>query len=153
MVKWFLIGIVALLAAEVAALTLVAAVIGLPQALGLMAATSIAGLIVLRRPGRARLERLRIAVTQSGIAGLEAGGDAFLTVAAGILLLLPGFITDVLGFLLLFPPVRHWISARFQRFVRTSQQGPAAVVDLDRKDWSQVPERVLDDPRRKNDPL
>jgi UPF0716 family protein affecting phage T7 exclusion len=111
-------------------------------------------LIVLQRPRRARLEHLRVAVTQSGIVGLEAGGDAFLIIAAGILLVLPGFITDAAGILLLLPPVRRRISARFQRFARAHQSThPAAVVDLDREDWNEVPDQALDDPRRRNDLL
>ena len=43
MVKWFLLAIAALLAAEVVVLVAVAEVIGLPQALALMVATSLAG--------------------------------------------------------------------------------------------------------------
>ena len=152
MAKWFLIGILALAAAEIAALVLAAAAIGLPQALVLMLATSLAGVVVLRHPGRARLERLRVAVTQSGIAGLEAGGDAFLTVSAGILLLLPGFITDILGIFLLLPPVRRWIGGRFQNFARSKRSAPDAVVDLDRTDWNRVPERVLEDLQQRKGP-
>lgn len=151
MAKWFVIGILALITGEIAALVLTAAAIGLPQALVLMLATSLAGLLVLRRPGRARLERLRVAVTQSGIAGLEAGGDAFLTVSAGVLLLIPGFMTDVLGILLLLPAVRRWIGGRFQSFAR-NRSAPDAVVDLDRTDWNRVPERALEDLQQRNDP-
>ncbi len=152
MIKWLPIGLLALAAAEITALVLAAAAIGLPQALGLLFVASLAGLIVLLRPGRVRIERLRVAVTQSGIVGLEAGGDAFLTVSAGILLLLPGFITDILGIFLLLPPVRRWISGRFERFARASHGHSAAVVDLDRSDWSQVPEQALDGPRQRNGP-
>ncbi len=154
MAKWLLIGILALPVAEIAVFILVAAVIGLPWAFGLLLAGTFAGAIVLRHAGRARIERLRGAVTQSGLAGLEAGGNAFMTVAAGILLLLPGFISDVCGILLLLPPVRHQIAARFQAFIRSSQsRGPASVVDLGRDEWNQVPEQALDDPRRRNDLL
>ncbi len=154
MTKWLLIGVLALPAAEIAVFILVGAGIGFPQAFGLLLVASLAGLVVLRHAGRARLERLRGAVTQSGLAGLEAGGDAFLTVSAGILLLLPGFISDGFGILLLLPPVRRWIGARFQAFVRRNQSGsPAGIVDLGREEWNQVPEQVLDDPRRRNDLL
>jgi UPF0716 protein FxsA len=154
MAKWMLIGVLALPAMEIALFILVAAGIGFPLAFGLLLATSVAGLLVLRHAGRARLERLRVAVTQSGIAGLKASGEVFLTVFAGILLLLPGFITDALGIFLLIPPVRRWIGARFRGFVRYNQSGPpTGVVDLGREEWSQVPEQALDDPRRRNDLL
>jgi UPF0716 protein FxsA len=154
MAKWFLLGALALFAAELGALLLVGAVVGPGLAVALLFATSIAGVIVLQRPGRAQLKRLRVAVTQSGLPGLEAGGDAFLTVSAGILLLVPGFITDLLGISLLLPPVRRWIGGRFRRVVQTHPGArPAAVVDLNREDWSRVPERALKDRDRKNDPI
>lgn len=151
MVKWLLIGLVLLMAAEITAFAAVAALIGLPQAFLLMAATSFFGAVVMQHPGRGRLDRVHDAVSKGGIGGLEAGGDAFLSVAAGILLLLPGFITDAAGLLLLLPPVRQWVSGRFQRYVQTSQREPS-VVDLDRRDWSQVPERQIEDRQPKNGP-
>ena len=150
MVKWFLLAAIALLAAEIAALLALGMLIGLPLALLLMGATSLAGIAVLRYPGRSRLHRLHEAVARNGIGGLQAGGDAFLTVIAGVLLLLPGFVTDIGGFLLLLPPVRSWIGARFRRFVRTDPPGAPGVVDLDRGEWNQVAERKLDDRRPQN---
>jgi UPF0716 protein FxsA len=36
---------------------------------------------------------------------------------AGVLLLTPGFATDTLGFALLIPPVREWISAKIWTFI------------------------------------
>ena len=151
MVKWFLLAIVALLAAEVAAFLAVGSVIGLPQALILMLATSLLGIAVLRHPGRARIDRLHAAVVKNGIGGLEAGGEAFLTIAAGVLLLLPGFISDAAGMLLLLSPVRRWIGGRFQTFVH-SRQPSSGVVDLERDQWNQVPDRQIDDRRRPGDP-
>jgi len=150
MVKWFLFAIVALLAAEAAVFLAVGAAIGLPQALVLMLATSLLGIAVLRHPGRARLDRLHAAVAKNGIGGLEAGGEAFLTIAAGVLLLLPGFISDAAGILLLLSPVRRWIGARFQTFVQTRPPSPG-VVDLERNQWNQVPDRQIDQ-RRPGDP-
>jgi UPF0716 protein FxsA len=149
MAKWVLIAVLVFLGAEVAAFIAVGSLIGLPAAFLLMVATTFAGVAVMRHPGRGRLDSMHEAVSKGGISGLEAGGDAFLTVAAGILLLLPGFITDVAGLLLLLPPVRQWIGARFQRYVQTSQRGPS-VVDLDRREWNQVPERQIEDRQPKN---
>lgn len=142
MVKWLLAGLVALMAVEITAFATVAALIGLPQALLLMAATSLLGVVVLRHPGRSRLNQMHDAVSQTGLTGIEAGGNAFLSAASGILLLLPGFITDAAGFVLLLPPVRQWIGARLLAYIQGSQAGPA-VVDLDRRDWSHVPDRQI----------
>jgi len=148
MVKWFLLAMAALLFAEVAVFLAVAAVIGGVQTLFLLIATSLLGLVVLQYPGRARIYRVHDAVTKDGISGLQAGGDAFLTVAAGFLLLLPGFMTDVLGLALLLPPVRGYIGGRFRRHMRTHPSRPPGVVDLERDQWDRLPERKIDDRRR-----
>jgi UPF0716 protein FxsA len=152
MLKWFLLGMAALAVGEIAALIAVSAVLGLPAALALMLVTSLIGMAVLRHPGRARIKRLHEALVKSGIGGLEAGGDAFLTVAAGFLLLLPGFITDAVGLLLLVPPVRRWIGGRFQRSMQTRPSGSPGVVELERDEWNRVPERQIDDQRRPDNP-
>ena len=150
--KWFLLGMAALAVGEIAAFIAVSAVLGLPAALALMLITSLIGIAVLRHPGRARINRLHEALAKNGIAGLEAGGDAFLTVAAGFLLLLPGFITDAAGLLLLVPPVRRWIGGRFQRSMQTRPSGSPGVVELERDQWNRVPERKIDDQRRPDNP-
>lgn len=151
MVKWFLLALVALVTAEVAAFLAVGSVLGPWQALLLMFTISLFGIVLLQYPGRARIGRLHDAVAKGGLGGLEAGGDAFLTVAAGVLLLLPGFVTDAAGLLLLLPPVRAWIGGRFHRFVQTHPPGPPGVVDLKRKEWNRVPERRIEEPKRPND--
>ena len=150
MVKWFLFGMAALLAAEVAAFLAVAAALGVAQAFALIIVAALVGVLVLRHPGRARIGRLHAAVTKDGLAGLEAGGDAFLTVAAGILLLIPGFVTDAAGLLLLLPPVSRWIGGRFRHSMQAKASGARGVVDLAPDQWSQIPERQIDDHRRPN---
>jgi UPF0716 protein FxsA len=152
MVKWFLLALVALLVAEVAAFMAIAALIGLPQAFVLLVATSLVGVAVLRHPGRARINRLHEAVAKNGIAGLEAGGDAFLTVAAGVLLLIPGLITDAAGLLLLLRPVRRWIGGRFQRSMQAKSSGARGVVDLERDQWNQLPDGQINDQRPPSNP-
>ena len=145
MAKWFLLAVVFFVLAEWAAFLAVSAVIGLLQAFLLLFATSLAGVAVLQYPGRTRIQRLHQAVAKEGLGGLQAGGDAFLTVAAGFLLLVPGFITDVAGLLLLLPPVRHWIGGRFRFFVATRPARPG-VVDLEREEWNRVPEQKIGGP-------
>lgn len=148
MVKWFLFSAGALIVAEMAALIVVSEIMGLGPALVLMVATSLAGIAVLRHPGRTRIAQMHEAVAKTGIGGLKAGGDAFLTIAAGVLLLVPGFITDAAGLLLLLPPVRGWIAGRFQFVMQSGQPRPPGVVDLEQDEWNRVPERQIDDRHR-----
>lgn len=82
--------------------------IGLWPTLGLLVAAALLGGAVLHRQG--------IAVLSRGLI-LERDGeplvpviDGALIVCAGILLVVPGFVTDVIGLLLLIPPVRRWVA-------------------------------------------
>jgi hypothetical protein len=84
MAKWFLLAVVFFVLAEWAAFLAVSAVIGLLPAFILLLATSLAGIAVLQYPGRMRIQRLHQAVAKEGLGGLQAGGDAFLTVAAWV---------------------------------------------------------------------
>ncbi len=109
MVKWIIIAILLLPLAEIAAFILVAALDRASSGrLLLMLATTLAGFLVLRRAGRGRLARFRVAVADTDVAGIQANTGGFLTVLAGLLLFLPGFLTDLIGAALLIGPVRRW---------------------------------------------
>jgi len=71
LVKWTIIGLLVLPAAELFAFFLVAALIGWFWAAGLFIATSIVGVLLLRRFGRADLGRLRTAFARDGIRALH----------------------------------------------------------------------------------
>jgi UPF0716 protein FxsA len=107
----------------------------------LVLATSVAGALVLRRAGRARLARFRVAVADTDITGIEANTGGFLTVLAGLLLFLPGFLTDLIGAALLIGPVRRWCAITFRRFVHNRDRGKSSVIDLAPSEWQQVPDR------------
>ena len=83
----------------------VGASIGALNTIGLLIAVAVIGSWLVKRQGLAVAGRLR--------RQLEAGGDpsrevihGFLVLAAGVLLVLPGFVSDVIGIALLLPPVR-----------------------------------------------
>ncbi len=56
--------------------------------------------------------------------------DALLLFMAGLLLITPGVLTDIAGFLLLIPPTRYvfkqWLRRKFDDFRRSSQGGGGA---------------------------
>jgi UPF0716 family protein affecting phage T7 exclusion len=68
------------------------------------------------------------------------------------LLLLPGFITDAVGLLLLVPAVRGWVGGGFQRFAQNRPAKSPGVVDLEPDQWNQVQDRQIGDPGRPRDP-
>lgn len=138
MVKWIIVGILLLPVAEIALFMLIVAGIGLPWALALMLATTTSGLLVLRRAGRGRIARFRVAVADTDITAIEANTGGFLTVLAGLLLFLPGFLTDLIGAALLIAPLRRWCSEAFRLWVRRRDRDERSVIDLAPGEWEQV---------------
>ena len=145
MVKRVIIAILLLPAAEIAAFVLVATLIGVTGALLLMLTTTLAGILVLRQAGRGRIARFRVAVSQAEMTGFEANRVGVLTVLAGLLLILPGFLTDLVGIALLIGPVRRWCGRIVRTWIGRRNRGDRSVVDLAPGEWKQVPERELED--------
>ncbi len=143
MVKWIIAAILLLPLAEIVAFVLVAAIVGLGWALLLMVATTVAGFLVLRRAGRGGIARFRVAVADTDVAGIQANTSGFLTVLAGLLLFLPGFLTDLIGAALLIGPVRRWCGRTFRLWVRRRDPGDRSTIDLAPGEWRQMPDREL----------
>jgi UPF0716 protein FxsA len=143
LVKWTLIGLLVLPAAELFAFFLMAALIGWFWAAGLFIATSIVGALLLRRFGRADLDRLRAAFARDGIRALHLETPGMATMLGGILLIFPGFITDLLGAALLLPAVRRWAATKLATFARGSRRTPRddRVIELEPGEWHQIPDR------------
>jgi UPF0716 protein FxsA len=143
--KWLLLALLALPLVELAAFIGVAATIGLIWALALLLAGSLAGALVLRYASGNHIARVRVALGDGGFTALQADSDGFLIVLAGILLLIPGFITDAAGLLLLIAPLRRALGTA----LRGGMQPPRGdgVVDLQPEQWRRVPDPVLPEPR------
>jgi UPF0716 protein FxsA len=83
----------------------VAQVIGGWETIALLLLESFVGAWLIKRQGLSVWRRITEAVAAHRTPGKELV-DAFLILVAGVLMLTPGFVTDVFGFLLLAPPVR-----------------------------------------------
>jgi UPF0716 protein FxsA len=70
--------------------------------------TALLGGYMVRHQGFSTLMRVRGMMERGEIPAIEMIEGAVLLVC-GVLLLLPGFITDVVGFILLVPPLRRWL--------------------------------------------
>ena len=114
-----------------------------------MLATTLAGFLVLRRAGRSGIARFRVAVADTDMTGIEANTGGILTVLAGLLLFLPGFLTDLVGVALLIGPVRRWCGAVLRRWVRRRDPGDRSVIDLAPGEWQQVPDREIENKSNK----
>lgn len=76
--------------------------------LAIVVGTGLLGAFLVRRQGIAALRDVQTATSQmqNPLSPLAHG---FLVVIGGVLLILPGFFTDTLGFLLMVPVVRTWV--------------------------------------------
>ena len=146
--KWLLLAVLALPIAELAVFVAVAASIGFGWALILVLTTSLAGGMVLRHAGGNHIARVRVAMAEGSFSSLQADSTGGLILLAGFLLLIPGFITDVAGLLLLLSPLRRALAAAFGRGKPPARAD--GVVDLEPEQWHRVPDQALSD-RREDD--
>jgi UPF0716 protein FxsA len=146
--KWLLLALLALPFMELLVFIAVAQTIGFLWALALLLATSLAGAMVLRHAGGNHIARVRVALGEGGLTALQADSAGTLTLLAGILLLIPGFITDILGLLLLLAPLRRALGVLLG--LRPPPTRPDGVVDLEPQQWHQVPDAAPPD-RRDNE--
>ncbi|MGH3650210.1 MAG: FxsA family protein, partial [Acidimicrobiia bacterium] len=86
------------------------------------------GSFLVRRAGLAVLGRFRAKMGQGRLPGRELSDGAAILVS-GAFLISPGFITDMLGFLLLIPAVRHSI----HRIISRRFSGRMTVVTANRR--------------------
>jgi UPF0716 protein FxsA len=83
----------------------VASVIGGLDALALLVLFTVVGVWLVRREGVTVVRRIQAALDQGRLPHKELI-DGFLLLLAGVLMILPGFISDIVGLLLLIPPIR-----------------------------------------------
>lgn len=100
---------------ELAVMIKVGQQIGVISTLLLLVGIGIAGGLILRAQGFAVMARA-IEAARSGKPPIEPVVDGMFLMLAGVLFLIPGFLTDIAGALLLIPPVRrgfaHWMFSR-----------------------------------------
>ncbi|MBV1928634.1 MAG: FxsA family protein [Gammaproteobacteria bacterium] len=91
---------------EIALFAKAGALIGVWSTIFLTIATTIAGTSLLRMQGWTVFQKARTQVGKDKFP-LEELFNGLCLFAAGIFLLIPGFMTDTIGLLLFTPPVRH----------------------------------------------
>jgi UPF0716 protein FxsA len=102
--------------AELYVIVQVAHHIGLLDTLALLIVLSITGGWLLKRQGMAAYARVQETLRAGHMPGREVA-DGALILLGGVLLLTPGFITDAVGLLLLFPPTRALLKGTTRKFL------------------------------------
>jgi UPF0716 protein FxsA len=88
--------------------------IGVVWTILLLAADSLIGSLLLRAQGRSVWRRFNTALAEGKMPHREVV-DGVLVIFGGAFLITPGFITDVIGLLLLLPPTRSLIRSQVVR--------------------------------------
>lgn len=99
---------------ELAVLIAVGKTIGVLATVALLVLGSLVGGALLRREGSRTIAAFNEAIRTRRPPHRELA-DGVLIAAAGVLIVLPGFVSDVLGLLLLFPPTRVLVRRRMLR--------------------------------------
>lgn len=104
--RWIFLLFTAVPIIEMYLLITVGGYIGVLPTILFVMLTAVVGVTLLRWQGTQTLQRGMSRVGQGQLPGQEIAEGMMLAVA-GALLLTPGFVTDLFGFLLLIPPVRQ----------------------------------------------
>lgn len=139
--------------AELAILIQVGQAIGVWWTIALLVADAVLGSMLARSQGRAVWRRFNEAL-QAGRAPAREVLDGTLVLFGGALLLAPGFLTDILGAVLLIPPTRALVRAilvrRYMgRMVASMTRGPSSPrarqrYDVEGSAVDVPPERIAD---------
>lgn len=144
--------------AEIGGFIIVGSEIGVLATIGLIIGTTILGAILLRIQGFGAMTRIRTAMETGASPGRDLVHGAMIMLA-GILLILPGFITDALGLLMFIPAVRNLVWALISRNIVVVNTGSGfrrpqtgRTIDLDDDDFAREssrerPRPALDDDR------
>lgn len=106
--------------------------IGAFTTIALSILTAVIGMTLVRYQGLGVLMRVHGQIDRGEVPALEMLDGALLLIA-GLFLLLPGLLTDSVGFLLLVSPLRRWLIARGVRITptvntaNTDQEGPRVI--------------------------
>lgn len=105
--------------AEIYVLVTVGGIIGVLPTIALVILTALAGAHLARMQGLSVMLRIRENLDQ-GFMPAEELLDGLLIFLAGMVLLTPGFLTDIVGLLILFPTTRNmfkrWLRKKFDQW-------------------------------------
>jgi UPF0716 protein FxsA len=134
---------------EIAGFVIVGRQIGVLATIALVLTSMVVGSLLMRWQGFSLIDRIRREM-QAGRDPSRELAHGFMILLAGILLVIPGFFTDIVGLLLFLPPVRDLVWRGLRRrmatggsftvftsgFPRGPSGGRGPTIDLDSDDYS-----------------
>jgi UPF0716 protein FxsA len=125
--KWFFLALVTVPTVELALLVWAGGEIGFFATLGIVLATGLIGAYLAKKQGMKAVRDI-----QEGLRNFEAPGDQLLNAAfvlvGGVLLLAPGFISDAVGFTLLFGPTQNLYKPLVYRLLQKKMKPTRIIV-------------------------
>ncbi len=139
-IKMAALGLLLLPVAEFVAFVLVAHAIGFVAALLLLILVSLSGIHVLRQAGSGGVSELRTTTGYARISTVNLDGGGAARALGGILMVIPGFITGLLGIMVVFRPSRQWLLAALAHLMPAGQRrAEPQTIDLDPDEWQRLP--------------
>jgi UPF0716 protein FxsA len=159
-------GLAAWLVLEIWLLTVVAGAAGGFSVVLLLLAGVVSGAVVIKRAGRRAFQNLNEALQRGGTPSSRRGGNGLLMLG-GLLLMIPGLLSDAVGLLLLIPAIQQAVGRYAERTVerRLREATPGSLGDafqqvrIHRPDGKVVQGEVIRDdeagdaPREQRPPL
>ena len=116
----------------------VGSVIGGLTTVLLVVGTAILGASLMRSQGLLTMQKAQAALA-SGQAPQQAMLEGVMIFIGGLFLLVPGFITDILGLLFLIPPLRQRLASQFLKHRNSSHYYHRQ--NIYEGDWQEKPEK------------
>lgn len=133
--------LMACLLAEVVIFVAVAERIGVGDTLLLTLVSGALGAVMLRRSGKSALATLR-SLSSADLGKEGALVDDVLASVGALLLILPGFVSDLIGLALILPFGRQWAMRRFKLGTvvapRAAGRTASQTIDLGADDWTRL---------------
>ncbi len=114
---------------ELAILIRVGSFIGVFNTVAIVILTALAGAHMVRREGLGVMHRIQQNMQEGTFPGDELLNGAMILIA-GALLLTPGFFTDVVGFLLVFPVSRTYIKKAVTPYIKKKMDSRTFDIDI-----------------------
>ena len=128
-------------------LEVVGPALGAPLTILLLAADSIIGALLFKSQGRSVWRRFNSALSEGRVPHREVI-DGVLVIFGGAFLITPGFLSDIVGALLLVPPtrslVRRFLVRRLGRRLVVSAPGRSYDVEGSAREYDDAPRRRLE---------
>lgn len=125
--KWLILILIAVPALELALLIWAANNIGFLLTVGMIIATGVLGAFLAKKQGMRAIGDI-----QKAMANFEPPGENLLNAAfvlvGGVLLLTPGFISDAVGFSMLFTPTQKIYKPLVHRFIHKKMKNTRVIV-------------------------